>query len=389
MAHLVSHPVQYLVPIYREIAKHPDIELTVYFYSDKSLGKHHDAEFGMAFEWSTPLLGGYDSRFVDSSKGKLIKGALAWPNWDLLAEVGRNNYDVLWINSYVGTNAWLARFRAMLSRTPVFFRDDTNLLTPRPWWKRALKWIFLRSFLYGAWALYVGQENKRYWRYYGIPERRLCFSPHCVDNAVWKDWARKLAPERAAIRRKFGITDDRPVILFCAKFIPKKQPLLLLAAFAELIQRVSCWLVMVGDGELKPAVEAQIREQGLKNVLLPGFLNQDEIPRAYTAADIFVLPSLYNETWGLVVNEAMNFELPIVVSDRVGCGHDLVKDGWNGFVFAHDKPGELADRLETLVRDPELRSKFGLNGAKLVDDYSVELCAQGIVQAGLAAAAAK
>ena len=57
LAHLVSHPVQYLVPIYREISRMPDVEFTVYFYSDTSLGKHFDEEFAAEFAWSTPLLG--------------------------------------------------------------------------------------------------------------------------------------------------------------------------------------------------------------------------------------------------------------------------------------------------------------------------------------------
>jgi len=109
VAHLVSHPIQYLVPVYREISKDPDIEFTVYFFSDKSIGKHFDAAFGREFEWSTPLLGGYKYRFLPSSKGRPTDGKFEWPNWDLLAEVLRQRYDVIWINSYMGANACLAR----------------------------------------------------------------------------------------------------------------------------------------------------------------------------------------------------------------------------------------------------------------------------------------
>jgi glycosyltransferase involved in cell wall biosynthesis len=387
VAHLVSHPVQYLVPVYREISKSPDMDLTVYFYSDSSIGKHFDVEFGREFEWSTPLLGGYKYRFLPSSKGRQTGKTFEWPNWDVLAEVVRQQYDVIWINSYIGTNAWFARFAALLSGTPVFFRDDTNLLSPRPFWKRALKSIFLRNFLRGTWALYVGEEARRYWKYYGIPAQRLFFSPHCVDNDFWSSKARELAPRRTEIRRSFGIDDDSPVILFCGKFIPKKQPLMLLSAFSTVRKELPCWLVMVGDGNLRVDIEAQIRESGIKNAILPGFLNQDELPPAYTAADIFVLPSAFYETWGLVVNEAMNFSLPAVVSDKVGCGKDLVKDGWNGFVFPHTDERQLADRLRQLVKDAALRKEFGKNSAELIASYTVENCANGIVRAGCAARA--
>ncbi len=276
--------------------------------------------------------------------------------------------------------AWRAGIRdaGVLSRRP-------NLLTPRPAWKRALKNLLLRNFLRGTWALYVGEQSRRYWESYGIPTQRLFFSPHCVDNDYWSSKARELAPKREEIRRKFGISDQAPVILFCGKFIPKKQPLMALSAYSAVRQELPCWLLMVGDGQLRPEVERQILESGIKDTVLPGFLNQDELPLAYTAADIFVLPSAFHETWGLVVNEAMNFSLPIIVSDQVGCSKDLVKDGWNGFTFAHGDEGELRRVLRRLVVDAALRKEMGRHSAELVAQYSVEACAQGIVRAGCAA----
>ena len=381
LAHIVSHPIQYLAPVYREISRSPEIDFTVYFLSDASIGRHFDVEFAQEFEWSTPLLEGYRYRLLASAKGKPLAKALQRPNWDVLMELRREHYDVLWINSYVGTNAWLARLSALLPRTPVFFRDDTNALTPRPAWKRALKSLVLRNFLRGAGALYVGAANREYWESYGIAQRRLFFTPHCVDNDFWSKRARELRPERDRIRRSFGITDDAPVILFCGKFIPKKQPLALLTAFASLRKTSHCWLLMVGDGPLRSDMEARIRESALDETILAGFLNQDALPRAYTAADIFVLPSAYHETWGLVVNEAMNFSLPIVVADRVGCAQDLVKEGLNGFSYAYDDIAQLTRVLEKLVQHPELRAAFGAYSAQLVTQYSVEACKAGIVRA--------
>jgi glycosyltransferase involved in cell wall biosynthesis len=248
-----------------------------------------------------------------------------------------------------------------------------------------LKTVLLRNFLRGAWALYVGQQNRRYWESYGVPTKRLFFAPHCVDNDFWSSKARELAPSRTAIRESFGIVDDAPVILFCGKFIPKKQPLLLLSAFSTVRKELPCWLLMVGDGQLRTDVERQILETGIEGAILPGFLNQNELPRAYTAADIFVLPSAFYETWGLVVNEAMNFSLPIVVSDKVGCSNDLVKEGWNGFSFAHDDEEQLARCLRQLVVDAAMRKEFGRHSAELVANYSVAACANGIMLAASAA----
>jgi glycosyltransferase involved in cell wall biosynthesis len=143
--------------------------------------------------------------------------------------------------------------------------------------------------------------------------------------------------------------------------------------------------MLVGDGDLRVELERKISEGGIDKTILPGFLNQDELPFAYTAADIFVLPSGFNETWGLVVNEAMNFSLPVVVSDQVGCGKDLVMEGRNGFTFDHADEGQLVDRLTQLVEDAAMRAEFGKNSAELIARYTVENCAMGIVRAGRAA----
>ncbi len=152
---------------------------------------------------------------------------------------------------------------------------------------------------------------------------------------------------------------------------------MLLEAFKRVRERRGCALLLVGEGELRPALEAAAGP----DVRLAGFLNQSELPEAYVAADVFCLPSVEHETWGLVVNEALNFGLPVVVSDKVGCAADLVRDGWNGFVVPAGEPAPLADALEQLVRDADLRALFGERGRELVGEYSIEACADGIVAA--------
>lgn len=386
VAHLVSHPIQYYAPLYRELASRPEIDLTVYYYSDFSVRGFTDRDFGKEIKWDIPLLSGYKYRLCPSAIGRTSEGLNRKPNWDLLAELIQERYDAIWVMSYASTNAVLARIAALALGIPILFRDDTTLLTPRSAWKRAIKKMILRPFLYGAWGLFVGEENKRYWTHYGIPERRLCFTPHCVDNSYFQNKAKKLLPRRSEIRHRFGITNDAPVILFCGKFIEKKQPLMLLSAYAKLRARVPCWLLLAGDGPLRPLIEEQVRQHGTPGVLMPGFLNQSELPLAYAASDLLALCSSSYETWGLVVNEAMNFGLPIVVSDRVGCAPDLVKSGWNGFIFPYQDVDALSDALGRLIEDEKMRREFGLRSLDRVEGYGVEACADGIVSALLAAA---
>ena len=107
---------------------------------------------------------------------------------------------------------------------------------------------------------------------------------------------------------------------------PVKAPFLVVEALAAMPEAVRqrVWLVAMGDGPLRQSFEAQIE------VLLPGqshflgFCNQSEIGRGYAMADALVFPSTQGETWGLVVNEALQFGLAVIASDHPGCVADLL-----------------------------------------------------------------
>jgi len=129
-------------------------------------------------------------------------------------------------------------------------------------------------------------------------------------------------------------------------------------------------------------LEAQVRDAHMMDVHFAGFLNQTEIGAAYACADIFVLPSLYDETWGLVVNEAMNFGLPVVLSDAVGCADDLLRQRENGFVVSASRFGiEGADAIAALVVDAELRRAYGARSREIIAQWDVPHTADGIVAA--------
>src|SRR5581483_11977533 len=163
-----------------------------------------------------------------------------------------------------------------------------------------------------------------YWRHYHYPTDRLFFSPHCID-VEW--FATRATPAAAAaLRDKLGLGRDRKVVLFAGKLVPFKRPLDLVDAVALLRQNGSDISIMVaGAGELGDEMGA--RAEVLNVPLHPlGFCNQSEMPAAYAAADALVLPSDGRETWGLVANEALACGRPIILSDAVGSGPDLVDD---------------------------------------------------------------
>jgi glycosyltransferase involved in cell wall biosynthesis len=96
----------------------------------------------------------------------------------------------------------------------------------------------------------------------------------------------------------------------------------------------------------------------------------------YAIADVFVLPSDVGETWGIVVNEAMCFDLPVVVSDVVGCGLDLVKDKGTGSIFPLGNIEKLASSIKDAVLNPQAKRSLDV-----IKQYSYEKDVEGIISA--------
>jgi glycosyltransferase involved in cell wall biosynthesis len=383
LAALLTHPIQYFAPLFRTLAAQPGLELTVYYGSRRGTVPLVDPGFGKAYTWDIPLLEEYRYKFLP---GLFREGDNTLPtrqlNPSIVNEITPRRYDALLVNGYMGGTCRLAILTALLKGVPVLMRGESHLrVDPASAAKKCVKYVALRAlFSRLAAFLYIGSLNKAYYQHFGVPESRLFWCPYTVDDAFFRRHAETLAPQRYALRAQWGVHDHRPLILFGGKLLGRKQPLLLLEAYRRVRQRRRCALLLAGDGPLRGELEAEIRSSAIPDVRITGFLNQTEIPKAYAAGDLLVLPSRA-ETWGLVVNEAMNFSLPIVVSDRVGCGPDLVQSGVNGEVFEHNSAGALETVLERCVSQPERLLELGRASLQRIQQWGLPETARGITQA--------
>jgi len=224
----------------------------------------------------------------------------------------------------------------------------------------------------------MGEPFRRHWQRMGIPENRLFFSPYAVDTELFEE--QYLRTSREQVRKELGIRDHELVILFCGKLIPIKAPELLLEALSKIPNRERLFLLIVGDGALREVVETRGRLLLGDRFLMAGFVNQSMIGKYYRAADVLVLPSRY-ETWGLVVNEAMQFGLPAIVSSAVGCRYDLVRDGETGFVFQAGDARSLAERFVWCLEAPDHLREMGRRARERIAGYTVKAACDGILQA--------
>jgi glycosyltransferase involved in cell wall biosynthesis len=140
-------------------------------------------------------------------------------------------------------------------------------------------------------------------------------------------------------------------------------------------------LIFAGSGQLEEQLRAYAAQFSIPDVVFLGFRSRTDLSEAYSAADIFALTSSYRETWGTVVNEAMSFGLPIVLTSQVGCAPDLVAEGANGYVVRDGDEDALTAQLNRLVVDPVLRHRMGVRSAEIIQQWNHSIAANGVLQA--------
>lgn len=392
----VSHPIHYIIGLAKELQKN-GIDVTMYFYSDFGIRAGVDKTFGKRVKWyDESILDGLRHRFLlNASPIRTIGGFFSAINFGVIPIIVKNRHSPVLVYGWHFLSNWIVLVTCFVARVPVVMRGESpfNQELSKAKWKLWLKSIVLNHLFKRISAfLYIGEENRKFYKYYGVPDERLFFVPYAVDNEKFMKVATELKPKRKELRRKLlDIESGVTVILLLGKLIEKKRPMDLLRAYELFTVRHSprTHLIFVGDGPLRPELEDYVKDHNIKDVHFAGFKNQTEIPEYYAIADIFVLPSGIGETWGLVVNEAMCFGLPILVSEMVGCGPDLVKDGENGFIFSVGDFSELADKLWGVLESGKKMEKFGKSSLSIIKDYSYSEDVKGIKEALLFCASYK
>ena len=352
LAWISTHPIQYQAPLLREIAACPDIDLTALFFSDFSTRSFVDPEFNRKIEWDTPVLGGYRHEFLPGTGSQVSAIKTFQPRVGGLAlRLRKSNYDAVlvqgWQHYGMLKAAWLAK-RAGLQ---VLMRcEATDHVASSSGLKGKVREGVVSFLLSNVdCCMAIGKRNREFYLRRGVKPENIGFMPYCVDDEHFRLKAE--ATDVVALRAQLGLDSQRSVILYASKLMRRKFPDHLLQAYAQLpIPRP--YLLYVGDGEMKAELEAAVSEQKLQDVRFLGFRNQSELPAFYALADIFVLPSV-NETWGLVINEAMNAGCAIISTDQVGSAADLGADGKNGYVLRAGDIGALVSALQSCLQ-PQL-----------------------------------
>lgn len=327
--------------------------MRVLYATDSSIKGYRDREFNCIVKWDQPLMCGVDSynlskveqvTFFQPRAGKdLIEGALVGFTPDVAIMTAYSK--LFWLDVF----KWIRH-----NKLPLVSRmEATDVAAQRSKLKSLLRDCVLKKFYRHISAFCViGAQAQRHFNRLGVSNDRCFSSPYCIDSDLFEKQYRDSMPRRDSLRGNARIGETDIAFIFSGKLVQRKDPMIILAALSKidavLLERVH--LIVAGDGILRASFcELATRLLG-ERFHYKGFLNQGELGDVYAMADCLLLPSArgFHETWGLVVNEAMQFHCSAIVSDAVGCHIDLI-DSSTGYVFPAGDAGALAEKMHGII----------------------------------------
>lgn len=385
LAIVTSHVIQYHDPLFKRLASHPDLDVTVYFCSPEGAEPYLDRGMGVRVQWDLDLLSGYEHRFIRNFASKRRRESFTGLiNPGLISALRRGQYDaVLVILGWGSLSAWITYGACLISGIPFLIYGDSSFIPRGSGMKGRIRERLLRAlFKRAAGFMVVGTFNADYYRHYGADPARFFFTPWAIDNDRFERGSALTKDERDKLRAEHGIGPGQVALLFSGKLIARKNPVHVLQALESMRHRERAVVLYLGDGEQREMLQEYARARRLDNVRFLGFVNQSVLPRMYAMSDVFVFPSSFDPR-GTVTNEAMACGLPVIVSDMVGVygPGDIVREGENGYVYPVGDIEQLAENLDTLVSDPALRAQMGRRSRELIAQWSFDKDVEGVLMA--------
>ncbi len=383
LAIVASHPIQYQAPLFRALANDPRLDVTVYYCWDFGVSEPgFDKELGVKLKWDVPLLEGYGYRLLKNWSPKPGPSFFGQINPSIIRELKKKKFDAALVHGYTTVTSWLIYLTRWYTGARVIMRGEADMGKHNGTLKNIVKLSVLKSLFETIPAfLYSYRLNKEFFLHYGVPEEKLFFFPCAVDNDFFSRKFDELKSKRNEIKRSIGIENlEAPTFIFIGKLMKRKRTFDILKACELLSGKAEFNVLFIGDGEDRKGLEDYVRERGIKNIYFLGFKNQSEIPAYYAASDVLLLPSEFDPS-PKQVNEAMNFGIAFVVSDKVGTAPDLIAESGSGFIHKFGDVDAMADYMQKLISDPALLKKCKENSLRALEKWSYEKDANGLVAA--------
>lgn len=346
---ITNIPAPYRVDFYNKLGKY--VELTVIFEAKSAEG--------INFNWNIDEIRNFKAIFL--SEGDIQERKI---NWNILKYINKNYYDHIVATNYSYFTEMIALIYLKLKRIPYYLETDGGLIREESSIKRMYK-KFLISNAKGYFS--PSKSSDEYLKFYGADKNAIYRYPFTSLNE--EDILNEVTSieEKIKIKNELGIKEQK-VILSVGQFIHRKGFDILLKASKGLNENIG---VIIIGGEVTNEYLDLKEEMELKNVYFEGFKTKDELQKYYKAADLFVLPTR-EDIWGLVINEAIAYGLPVITTDKCIAGLELINNDINGQIVEVDNYKMLNIKLNEIINDNNkliLMSKNSINKSK---KYTIE-----------------
>jgi glycosyltransferase involved in cell wall biosynthesis len=206
----------------------------------------------------------------------------------------------------------------------------------------------------------------------GIPTSKVLVIRYGIDLKAFPN----SLEARQRVRQELGISEEQPLCILVGRLAASKGHTYYLQAAQQILKRFpNTGFLIVGDGELKASLQEESEQRGIaERVLFTGF--RRDVPDLLYAADVSVVPSVWEEPFAYVLQESMAAARPVVAS-AVGGTPEIVEDGVSGFLVEPCRADLLAEAISQLLADPDLRRSMGEKGRQRIErDFTVERMAR-------------
>ncbi|WP_400243860.1 glycosyltransferase family 4 protein [Niallia sp. JL1B1071] len=344
---LTNLPSPYRVYFFSELGKKCD--LTV-LYERRSASDRNE-------NWSVEIEKSYKEIYLDSIK----IGTDNSVSIEVLKYLN-NKFDHIIVGMYSTVTAMVAIAYMKIKNIPFIISSDGGFIKKEKKLNYNIKKFFISAA--SGW-LSSGSLTTDYLVNYGANRKRTYTYP--FTSLAKKDILEKpLAKnEKYQIRSKLDITENR-VVLSVGQFIHRKGFDLLLNATKEIDKDIGIYII---GG--KPTDEyLRIKDKyNLKNVHFVEFLKEEQLADYYKCADVFILPTR-EDIWGLVINEAMAFGLPVITTNRCIAGMELVIEGKNGYIMEVDNINDIQSSITKVFKNDLY--EMGVSSIEVITNYTFE-----------------
>jgi len=360
----------YRISFFERLNGSKDIKPTVFYCQKAHPYRGGEVKLGKSSQFSEILPGGLIK--IPFFEREMKYNPCIW------RRLSEGNFDCVAVGGYYHITMLFTILWSLIHSVPYTIISESCLLNPRSRFKSLLKKLLLPFIIkHAAFLLPLGKFQAEYLIHYGGKVKDIFYFPNTSDVDFFIEESNKYRGEKNELKKELGIK-SKYIVLYVGRLVEEKGLFTLLGAFKEIKNNYdNVTLLIVGEGQLRNDLEGFTNEKGIDNVCFAGFVENKELSRYYGIADIFVLPSR-DEPWGVVVTEAMGSALPLILSDKVGCRGDLLKEGKNGFCFESGKYHKLAFYIEKFLENPTSMEEMGKKSREIIKGFGYSFCEKNL-----------